>query len=103
MLEAVAAGRLSLVRAIEALTIGPWRALRLPGGAGVSAAFEEGAAANLVVFDAGDRWTVTSEALRSKGRNSPLIARTLPGRVLLTLAAGRVAYAGEEVAASVSS
>ena len=103
MLEAVAAGRLSLARAVEALTIGPRRALRLPGGSTVGRRFVAGSAANLVVFDVGDRWTVTPDALRSKGRNSPLIGRTLPGRVLLTLAAGRVAYAGEEVAASVSS
>ena len=85
-------------------TVGPARALRLPsGGSAARSAFVEGAAANLVVFDVRDRWSVDASSLRSKGKNSPLIGRTLPGRVLLTLAAGRVAYAGAEVAASVSS
>ena len=90
VLEAVGAGRLTLGRAIEALTTGPRRALRLPGAATIGRGFVEGSAADLVVFDVGDRWTVTPDALRSKGRNSPLIGRTLPGRVLLTLA-GRAA------------
>jgi dihydroorotase len=35
---------------------------------------------------------VTAESLRSKGKNSPLIGRELSGRVLLTIAGGRLAY-----------
>jgi dihydroorotase len=45
-----------------------------------------------VVFDRADRWEVTPESLLSKGKNSPLLGRELPGRVLLTIAAGRLAY-----------
>jgi dihydroorotase len=52
----------------------------------------EGAAADLVVFDRADRWTVTAERLRSRGKNSPLLGRSLAGRVLLTVADGRIAY-----------
>jgi dihydroorotase-like cyclic amidohydrolase len=35
---------------------------------------------------------VTRERLASKGKNSPLIGMSLPGRVLLTMAGGRIAY-----------
>jgi dihydroorotase-like cyclic amidohydrolase len=35
---------------------------------------------------------VTAEALQSKGKNSPLLGMDLSGRVLLTIASGRVAY-----------
>jgi dihydroorotase-like cyclic amidohydrolase len=35
---------------------------------------------------------VEPEALLSKGKHSPLVGRRLDGRVLLTMAAGRVAY-----------
>jgi dihydroorotase len=35
---------------------------------------------------------VTPETLLSKGKNSPLLGRDLPGRVLLTVAGGRLAY-----------
>ena len=105
LLELVDAGRLPLARAIAALTTGPSEiAAGWPRHAGGSAArprgLTEGAPADLVVFDRADRWQVTPESLRSKGKNSPLIGRELPGRVLLTIAAGRLAYedplAGED-------
>jgi dihydroorotase-like cyclic amidohydrolase len=35
---------------------------------------------------------VTAECLRSKGKNSPLLGMALPGVVLLTMAAGTIAY-----------
>ena len=44
------------------------------------------------MFDRADAWTVASADLRSRGKNSPLLGRTLPGRVLLTIADGRIAY-----------
>ncbi|HLX34748.1 MAG TPA: dihydroorotase [Candidatus Limnocylindrales bacterium] len=92
VLEAVDAGQLALARAISALTTGPARVLgtRAPAGSG---ALVEGEPAHLVVFDRADRWTVIADALASKGKNSPLLGRDLPGRVLLTLVGGRLAYA----------
>jgi dihydroorotase len=91
LLAAVDAGRLPLARAIAALTIGPWDVLgsrsrrERPG-------LTEGGAADLVVFDRSDRWTVSSDVLLSRGKNSPLLGRALSGRVLLTVADGRIAY-----------
>ena len=52
----------------------------------------EGAPAELLVFDRAERWTVTAEGLVSRGKNSPLLEMALPGHVLLTIAAGQVAY-----------
>ncbi len=90
LLAAVDAGRLPLLGAIEALTVGPARVLgaKAPRSAG----FEIGAPADLVVFDRSERWIVTPATLLSKGKNSPLIGLELGGRVLLTLAGGRFAY-----------
>ena len=85
-LTAVDAGRLTLARAIAALTVGPGAVIGRRRG------FVEGEPADLVVFDRSERWTVTPDGLASKGKNSPLIGMDLPGRVLLTMAAGRVAY-----------
>jgi dihydroorotase len=92
VLEAVDAGRLSLARAIAALTVGPGRVLGGGARGDGSSGFAEGKPADLVVFDRSDRWTVSPETLLSKGKNSPLLGMQLPGRVLLTMAAGRVAY-----------
>ena len=54
--------------------------------------FVEGSPADLVVFDRADRWVVTPATLASKGTNTPLLGRELSGRVLVTVAAGRLAY-----------
>ena len=89
VLAAVDAGRLSLPRAIEALTTGPARVL---ASADVAPGFVEGQLADLVVFDRSEAWAVTPEALASRGKNSPLLGRPLNGRVLLTIAGGRVAF-----------
>jgi dihydroorotase len=86
VLEAVDAGRLRLATAIAALTVGPARIV------GRERRLVEGAQADLVVFDRSDRWTVEPAALASKGRTTPLMGMELPGRVLLTMAGGRIAY-----------
>jgi dihydroorotase len=97
LLALVDAGKLPLGRAVSALTTGPAGIVAAsPHTAGTPAArprgLSEGAPADLVVFDRSDRWLVTPESLLSKGKNSPLVGRELPGRVLLTIAVGRLAY-----------
>jgi dihydroorotase len=91
------AGKLPLARAVAALTTGPASVVAAAGHtAGTSAArprgLTEGAPADLVVFDRADRWRVAPESLLSKGKNSPLLGRELSGRVLITIASGRLAY-----------
>jgi len=95
ILQAVDAGLLPLARAIEALTRGPARVL---GTAAPLTGLVEGEAADLVVFDRGARWTVVPDALRTRGWGSPLLGRSLPGPVLLTVAGGRLAYETSEPA-----
>lgn len=95
LLAAVDAGRLPLLRAIEALTTGPAGVL---GGRmrRASAGLVEGEPADLVVFDRSESWMVTTEGLASRGKNTPLLGRELPGRVLLTIAGGHLAYEAPE-------
>ena len=98
LLAAVDAGLIPLARAIAALTTGPAvvlgrRFVDRPVG------LVEGTPADLVVFDRSESWSVSAESLRSKGKNSPVIGRELPGRVLATFAAGRIAFE-EELAVS---
>ncbi len=90
VLAGVAAGQLPLATAVAALTTGPASVLgeRSP----IAPGLRVGEPADLVVVDAGASWTVTAAALRSKGKNSPLLGRAVPGVVRLTLANGRVAY-----------
>ncbi len=92
VLAMVDAGLIPLRRAIQALTSDParvlgssWRAERTPG-------LVEGASADLVVFDRSTSWKVSKDDLASRGKNTPLIGRDLPGVVLVTVAGGRLAY-----------
>ena len=87
VLSAVAAGQLELRQAVGALTVGPARVIALE-----PPALTPGRAAELVVVDLDAQWTVTADGLRSRGKNSPLLGRRLPGRVLVTVCGGRLAY-----------
>ena len=96
LLAAVGAQRMTLGRAVEALTTGPARVLGDRSGRVGARGLTEGAPADLVVFDAGAGWTVSTATLVSRGTNSPLLGRELLGRVLLTVADGRLAYRDAE-------
>ncbi len=87
VLLAVDAGRLTLARAIEALTIGSGRPRR--PSARVRRR-RSGRPRRLRSARTGGPSRLTT--LRSKGKHSPLLGMELPGRVLLTMAGGRVAY-----------
>ncbi len=93
MLAAVDAGQLDLAAAVAALASGPAHVLAAWTGRPVAAGLAVGAPADLVLFDRSEPWTVSPASLRSKGKNSPLIGADLPGRVLLTVAGGRIAFA----------
>ncbi len=107
-LAAVRAGLIDLMTLARAFTVGPLAVLPrhvLTAATGTgdgtparAGSLEAGALADLVVVDRATDWTVTPEALLSKGKNSPLLDRRLPGRVLLTVAQGRFAYLDPEVA-----
>jgi dihydroorotase len=92
VLGAVDAGLLPLARALALLTSGPARVLGSGWGRGPTPGLVEGAPADLVVFDRSETWTVEPNGLASRGKNTPLAGRELAGRVLFTLAGGRLAY-----------
>ncbi|HEX5825198.1 MAG TPA: dihydroorotase, partial [Candidatus Limnocylindrales bacterium] len=92
VLAAVDAGLVPLARAIAALTAGPARVLGAGWGDGPAPGIVEGEPANLVVFDRSASWRIGADELASRGKNTPLLGRELSGRVLLTVAGGRLAY-----------
>jgi len=51
-----------------------------------------GSEANVVLCDLGAEWTVGEDGYESRSQNSWCAGRTLAGRVLMTVAAGQVAY-----------
>ena len=80
----VDAGRISLSRVVEALTVGPARVLGLGDHGGP---IEPGRPANLVAFDPEAAWVV-EPPFASRSRNSAFLGRTLRGRVHHTVYRG---------------
>lgn len=81
-------GVLTLETILEGLSSGPARAFGLD-----EPRIEVGARANLVVLDLECEWEVAESDFRSLSANSWLLGKTLRGRVVQTVADGRVVYA----------
>ena len=79
---------LSPMRFVEAMSTAPLRLLPdVEGGS-----LRESGRADLTVLDPEKRWTLRSEALRSKSHNTPLLGQELIGRVCMTIVAGKVVF-----------
>jgi dihydroorotase len=87
LLALVRAGNLPLATLIAALTARPARAWRLDAGT-----LEPEAAADIVIFDPDEAWTVDPARFASRGRNTPLAGVPLCGRIRMTLLGGVVVY-----------
>jgi dihydroorotase len=83
-----------MARIIEALTIGPVRALGLDGLTGEAGlgTLTIGAPGDVVIVDPEAKWTVEPAEFASKGKNSPLAGRALRGRVVATVFGGRLVH-----------
>lgn len=86
-LAQVRANKLSLVRAIEALTSAPARCLGLPVGT-----LEVGKPADICVIDLEKKITFTPEVFRSKSKNTPYLNKELQGNAVITFMAGKEVY-----------
>ncbi|MCD7981224.1 MAG: dihydroorotase [Clostridiales bacterium] len=81
-------GLLTVMQMAEKMSYHPARILGLKKGV-----VEEGAPADLTIFDADREWVVDPEQFLSKGRNTPFAGRRLTGKVTATIVGGEIAYA----------
>lgn len=81
--DLVLGGRIRLERIIEALTDGPRRAFRLPGG------LRPGERADLTVIDPDAAWTVDPAEFLSLGKATPFAGKAVRSRIILTLKDGQ--------------
>ncbi len=86
-LESVHNGALTMLQAIQALTLGPASILGLPGGR-----LTKGAPADLVLFDPDVAGVVEPARFHSKCKNSPFEGKPIQGRVVKTIRGGRTVY-----------
>ena len=80
-------GVIPLELLLERMSAGPARIYGLE-----APTISKGAEANLVLCDLGAEWTVEESGFRSKSANSWLLGEQLKGKVVATVAAGRLAY-----------
>jgi dihydroorotase len=80
-------GILSLETVLERMSAGPAAIFGLE-----RPRMAVGAPANVTLLDLAGSWRVKADALRSRSTNSWLLGRRLQSRVVLTVAAGRVAF-----------
>ena len=78
-------GHLSLLELMEKMSLNPAKLYHLDSGS-----VEEGKAADLVLFDPEEEWTVGEFA--SKSSNSPFTGRRLYGKVKYTICGGKIVY-----------
>ena len=85
-------GALTLPLAVEKLTASPARFLGMDLGT-----LKPGSPADVTIFDPDAEWLVDPAQFASKGKNTPLTGTKLKGRVVTTIAGGRVVYHDGEV------
>ncbi|MDZ7842321.1 MAG: dihydroorotase [Gammaproteobacteria bacterium] len=90
-LRLVADGVVDLPRAVALLTMEPARILGIDAGH-----LGAGAAADVCIFDPQAEWTLDSNRLVSRGRNTPFHGWPMTGRVRHTLVGGEVVYSDEK-------
>ncbi len=86
MLSDALAGRTSLERLVETYSLNPARVYGLRAKGAVAPGFD----ADLVIVDPDAQWTLTDDAIHSKAGWTPYAQAELRGRVMATIAHGRV-------------
>lgn len=85
----VRAGHLTMMELMEKMSRNPARLYRLPFDG-----IKEGSAADLVIFDPNEEWTVGEYV--SKSSNSPFTGESLFGKVKYTICNGRIVFQDEK-------
>jgi len=80
-------GRLSMEKIISLMSTRPAEILNLDAGK-----LETGNAADLVIFDPNEEWTVKPEHFKSKARNTPYGGMKLKGKIKYTISRGKIVY-----------
>ena len=83
----VHAGRITLARAIELMSLNPARLMGVAGGS-----LAEGAPADVTILAPEMHVTVDVSRMRSKSKNTPFAGWTLRGSVAATIVGGRMVY-----------
>jgi len=87
IMELINTQKFSWLQVIKTLTINPAKILGVNSGR-----LQKGAPADITVFDPHTQWKVTTHALRSRSKNTPLIGRQVNGKVRYVIVEGVLKY-----------
>ena len=88
--ELVKKGHLTMVQLMEKMSFNPAKLYHFDKGY-----IEQGAAADLVIFNENELWEVKKEEFASRSSNTPFIGAKLYGRVKYTICQGEIVYTDE--------
>ncbi|ASS75824.1 dihydroorotase [Tumebacillus algifaecis] len=88
--ELVQTGHLPLHELVKKFTVNPAQVFKLDRGS-----LTVGKVADLTVVDLDTERTITGEELKTKGRNTPFMGKTVQGWSVLTINQGRITYQGK--------
>jgi dihydroorotase len=86
-LQLVRDGYLTMGQMVELFTSKPAKVFSLAGGS-----LKVGEVADVTIFDPQAEWSLTSETIHSKSKNSPFLNQTMTGQVKQTIVAGKLRY-----------
>ena len=94
LMSLVHQGAISLNQLISKLTCEPAKVI---GKNGVLGTLKTGAQANIAILDLEHEWIVNSSKFASKGKNTPYDGDKFKGKVMATIANGRIVYMDDSV------
>jgi dihydroorotase len=94
LMSLVHEGEISLTQLISKLTCEPAKVIGRNGELGT---LKTGAPANIIILDPDQRWIVDSRDFASKGKNTPYDGYKFKGKVMATIANGKIAYISESL------
>lgn len=80
-------GALTLTQLVRLMSTSPAAVGRIPAGT-----LQTGAAADIVLFDPNETWTVDETRLHGKSRNTPFKGMRLTGKVKMTVCGGKTVF-----------
>ncbi len=89
LMSLVHQGEIGLNKLISKLTYEPAKVIGRNGGLGT---LKAGAPANITILDPDREWVVNSREFASKGKNTPYDGYKFRGKVMVTIANGRIVY-----------
>jgi dihydroorotase len=94
LMSLVHEGEIGLTQLISKLTCEPAKVIRRNGELGT---LKIGSPANITIIDPDQEWIVDSRDFASKGKNTPYDGCKLKGKVMVTVANGRIAYVDRRI------